>query len=322
MPFSWTTRSSSFMRYFAQIHLIPTPKQWGGYFKFPCHQISHSLLLPGWQSPNWDNNVPRFKTNYGDAFGSPLHLGAGGVCLSGMVLAREMSSERWVWPPRKLSHWGWPSWHRPFCSLHTSSPHLDLIILGSWNPCSRLPRMKIKDTPSKGSTGEERVQPEIAYLQTSSARVKRNMISNWHSEWFLQRQLCREQKAGKEKNDIPVRSSLYTAFDAVGLFGNHMFSGELRKCHYRCKTNTKEFLLAWKSLRDTEVWVTLIRWLTSLLSHCPLPFSFPPTKWHSVFWWDCHWDWGPEIQWDFGKQALYILGRASDPQGDQVASTF
>lgn len=144
MPFSWTTSSSSFMRYFAQIHLIPTPKQWGGYFKFPCHQISHSLLLPGWQSPNWDNNVPRFKTNYGDAFGSPLRLGAGGVCLSGMVLAREMSSELWVWPLRKLFHWGWWSWHLPFAHCIHPSPHLDLI-LGSWSPCSRLPRMKIKD---------------------------------------------------------------------------------------------------------------------------------------------------------------------------------
>lgn len=56
------------------------------------------------------------------------------------------------------------------------------------------------------------------------------------------------------------------------------FMGELRKCHYDYKTNTKEWLLAWKSLRDAEGWVTLIRGLTRPTARFLFIFFLPSCR--------------------------------------------
>lgn len=80
-------------RCFLQMRLIPTQKQWGGYFQFLHHQISHSWLLLDWQIPNWDNQVPRLKQNSNCVSQSLLQSRVGWrACFCDVVLVPERSA--------------------------------------------------------------------------------------------------------------------------------------------------------------------------------------------------------------------------------------
>lgn len=99
----------------------------------------------------------------------------------------------------------------------------------------------IKNTPYKGNWPSRKECSLWLHISTL-------LLHKWKEMWFLPDPMSNISEGNypgnegwKGEKDVEVRSHLCRTFDGAALCGKHISSGELRKCHYYCKTNTENY---------------------------------------------------------------------------------